>query len=401
MLSVFPDGLTLWGDGVDNGMFDPGAVGRGMHTIYYAGTYNFCYYEGSFMVQVGGGYNLNVSALNPSCSTCPDGQISVGGEVSGLWFALDDMNWQMSNVFENLTAGVYIVYARDGLGCTQSYAVTLTACDAPTNVTVTQVNPTSVSLTWNPMLGAMDYAIRYRPITGGTWAYWYGAGASATITGLTPQTRYVIQLQTRCSETFASSWTSSVLVITPAAPLPACANASILAVVPGFSSTYVEWSSVPSATHYHIQYKKVGVSGVWTSITVLAPITSLNIPTEPGVQYQLRMRTRCGTTTLTWSENTYFNTPSARDARATAATDVFTIYPNPARGYFTLEFEASEGTAYVSMFDLAGKLVLTQELITVQGVNEAHVALNDVSAGVYVVRLNTAQGTRSTRLTIE
>ena len=400
-LSLFPESLTLWGDGVDNGMFNPAAVGRGMHTVHYAGVYNHCDYEGTFMVQVGGGYDLSYTALDPSCSTCPDGQVVINGETSGLWFALNDQNWQQSNVFQNLVAGTYIVYARDGLGCTQSYAVTLEACDAPSNVTVTQVNPTSVSLSWDAAFGASSYVVRYRPVLGGPWSYWNGTETSAAITGLSPQVRYAIQVQTRCSETSESIWSATILVLTPAEPLPQCANPQWTALVPGFTTTYVEWTSVPAATHYHLQYKKVGISGAWTSINVLAPITSMNIATEPGTQYQIRLRSRCGTTTLAWSEQTLFTTLSARGAETSGAEPMMVVYPNPTRESFNLRFDSPAGTAHVAVFDLSGKVVMTQEITTVDGVNEAQVSLKNFSTGVYLVRLNTADATRSVRLTVE
>jgi hypothetical protein len=238
-------------------------------------------------------------------------------------------------------------------------------------------------------------------VLGGQWNYWNGTETSATITGLSPQVRYAIQVQTRCSATSESAWSATILVLTPAEPLPQCANPQWTALVPGFSTTYVEWTSVPAATHYHIQYKKVGISGAWTSINVLAPITSMNIATEPGTQYQIRLRSRCGTTTLAWSEQTLFTTPSARNAGAPLAESMMVVYPNPTRESFNLRFDSPAGTAHVAVFDLSGKVVMTQEITTVDGVNETQVSLKNVSTGVYLVRLNTADATRSVRLTVE
>ncbi|MDW8335303.1 MAG: fibronectin type III domain-containing protein, partial [Bacteroidia bacterium] len=295
---------------------------------------------------------------------CPDGQIVVVGEIEGLMFALNDGDWQTSNTFQNLTAGEYVVHARDEAGCTQSLTVVLTACDAPSNITVTQATPTSVALSWNAAFGATGYTVRYRPFMGGTWAYWNGSGTSATITGLTPQIRYVMQVQTRCADDASSLWSSNVLVATPAEPLPQCTNAQWVAITPGVSSTYLEWTSVPAATHYHIQYKRANVSGVWTTVNVVAPITSLTIPTQPGVQYQLRIRTRCGTTTLPWLEQILFTTPSVRVAENGQTSATMSLYPNPSHGVFEVKFDAPEGRAVIDVYDAAGKLVLTREIFT-------------------------------------
>jgi hypothetical protein len=62
---------------------------------------------------------------------------------------------------------------------------------------------------------------------------------------------------------------------------------------------------------------------------------------------------------------------------------VVTVYPNPCRGVFTIDFP---GEAKLEILDLTGKLIY-QDAVT----NRINIDLRDEPAGLYIIRL-TAEG---------
>ncbi|WP_223605900.1 GEVED domain-containing protein [Chryseobacterium sp. OSA05B] len=66
---------------------------------------------------------------------------------------------------------------------------------APANVTVSNINPTSADVTWDPVPGSNGYTVRFRPLSGGAWvAVVVSAGTACNLSGLTPCTGYVVQV---------------------------------------------------------------------------------------------------------------------------------------------------------------------------------------------------------------
>jgi hypothetical protein len=73
------------------------------------------------------------------------------------------------------------------------------------------------------------------------------------------------------------------------------------------------------------------------------------------------------------------------------------VYPNPANANTTLSFELSnEAQASVNVTDLAGKVVFTQALGTVNGTQNVTLNTESMTNGVYMVNL-TVNGTVSTQ----
>lgn len=74
------------------------------------------------------------------------------------------------------------------------------------------------------------------------------------------------------------------------------------------------------------------------------------------------------------------------------------LYPNPTNGILNLEIPNHvEGTVQVELFDIAGNLVLTKNVV--EGNNQLQ--LETLSAGMYMVRLLSQESTSSTRIVVE
>jgi hypothetical protein len=70
------------------------------------------------------------------------------------------------------------------------------------------------------------------------------------------------------------------------------------------------------------------------------------------------------------------------------------VYPNPAQGFLTLE---AEGMLEVSIYNTLGQCVLKKEIAESQSI----VDLQNVSEGLYLLRIKTKNGIISKRITIE
>jgi hypothetical protein len=77
----------------------------------------------------------------------------------------------------------------------------------------------------------------------------------------------------------------------------------------------------------------------------------------------------------------------------------FSLYPNPAKGLFTIKSSDENLATKIDLFDLTGKLLLTKKL---ENNPENTIATNSLSKGMYLVTLETKNGTSyTTKLIIE
>jgi len=80
-------------------------------------------------------------------------------------------------------------------------------------------------------------------------------------------------------------------------------------------------------------------------------------------------------------------------------TDILSVYPNPVRRTFSLEYATGEaGAVEVEVFDVAGRRVLSKSTAFMRAGTRSEVFdASSLSAGVYFVRLRAAAGTTATR----
>jgi hypothetical protein len=86
-------------------------------------------------------------------------------------------------------------------------------CDVPTGLDTTLVANEVIGITWDANAGVSSWNIQYR-VENGTWTSANTTNNSYTITGLTGNTTYEIQVQAVCSNGQTSDWSPSLLVTT-------------------------------------------------------------------------------------------------------------------------------------------------------------------------------------------
>ena len=77
------------------------------------------------------------------------------------------------------------------------------------------------------------------------------------------------------------------------------------------------------------------------------------------------------------------------------------IYPNPTRGLFNVEFATATATnVEISIVNMVGQ-VISNEVVTVNGLYNNQFDLSDESAGVYFIKFTTEEGVLTERITVE
>jgi hypothetical protein len=136
---------------------------------------------------------------------------------------------QPSYTFSNLSANtqyVFRVQANCGNGNTSAWteAATFTTdtaagpgpdpCDVPANLHATNTDIDAIEIAWDPNANVNSWNIRYRMAGNGAWNTATAYTNSYTLTGLTENTSYEIQVQANCGNNNLSEW-SSTLTVTP------------------------------------------------------------------------------------------------------------------------------------------------------------------------------------------
>ena len=360
--------------------------------------------------QTGIGPDVVAVWTNPSCTGTNTGTITASAVIVGrvpiptFEYSLDQLNWQRSNFFSNLSPGSYTVYARVvNEFCVGSFNLTISTGGGPSQVTVSNITQTSAVVTWLPPAGASTYNLRYRVLNTTTWTTISNIPtSSATLTGLQAGTTYEVQVQVLCQSGNTSSFTESIQFTTQAGG-GACPTPGGLAVTTVNTTTVrVSWSPSAGAICYIISWGVASSNANnWPTQTVTHPNTSFQITgLTPNLNYQVRIRSNCSAcspfsgTRSNWSGFVNFTTTQGRSEalewveESVDALSEVKVYPNPNQGNFTVSFEAADAAdAQVSLHDLAGRRVHSETVRVVAGSNQLPIQLNDVPAGLYFLRL--------------
>ena len=71
-----------------------------------------------------------------------------------------------------------------------------------------------------------------------------------------------------------------------------------------------------------------------------------------------------------------------------SAATTASLYPNPTSGKTTVRFESTGTARYViSVVDVTGRVIISNEVTAVEGVNMHEIDLSSVAKGMYLVRM--------------
>ncbi|MDG5491174.1 immunoglobulin-like domain-containing protein [Psychroserpens sp. SPM9] len=119
-------------------------------------------------------------------------------------------------------------------GGSQNYSLIVTGlsgtpivCNAttPAGVSIDGFGSSTATVSWDVVAGA-SYDFRYRQVGSSSWITASVSGTTTSLTGLTPETTYEVQVRSECPDSSTSSYSSSVSFTTTEVQLNYCASAS-------------------------------------------------------------------------------------------------------------------------------------------------------------------------------
>ncbi len=144
-----------------------------------------------------------------SCAAGPVPSSAVGGTIMS-YCHLVSAGIKFANGFGPQPAQL-IRDRVNGATCLQACG---TSCDAPTPLTVTNLNAVSATLNWGNY-GAVSYTLRWKPTASGTWTTVTGlTGTSYALTGLMQSVQYEYQVLSVCASS-SSAYSASRVFTTP------------------------------------------------------------------------------------------------------------------------------------------------------------------------------------------
>lgn len=173
-----------------------------------------------------------------------------------------------------------------------STTTVIVQCEAPTNLTSTNITQNSAVISWEAQTTANSYQVWWRS-TNGTWQNKTVNVASTTLDNLTAGEQYQFTVRANCDGTFtdfASPWenfTTSEVVANCSAPT--MLNASNVES----NNATLNWRAQNAASSYQVWWR--AINGDWTNATV----TSNRITVEnltASTNYEFTVRANCNGT---------------------------------------------------------------------------------------------------------
>jgi hypothetical protein len=142
---------------------------------------------------------------------------------------------------------------------------------------------------------------------------------------------------------------------------------------------------------------------VWTTVN-RAPNTPNYLVTGllPNTEYEVMVRTLCGSIRVPYPPSQYFTTQSmSRLAQNENQSVWLSLYPNPNKGEFTVSFTSPQsGHAILTVLSANGSKVYESTRIVAEGKNDWPVELS-VPRGLYLLRVESARQIRTLKVVVE
>ena len=182
------------------------------------------------------------------------------------------------------------------------------SCVVPNKTASNGITSNSASLSWNPLVNADTFMVRYavRNTTNYVWVKMPGSQKSVTISGLTPSTQYDWWVRCIC----ASAPIQGYSVLNNFTTLSTTCGTADVAYFGssgiGPISATVNWRPVSGALSYNVRYA-IRFSGNWTTVassSISKTLTNLS----PLQTYEFQVQTNCASGSGAWSPSGIFTT---------------------------------------------------------------------------------------------
>lgn len=182
--------------------------------------------------------------------------------------------------------------------------------DQPVNLASPAQTDTTVDLTWDAVLNADQYVMRWALTGSETWTETAPVLTNAgTVTGLAPSTTYDFQVKAEAVGFSDSPWSATLTQATDAPPQLATPT-NLAAGVPTTTEVPLTWDAVVDAETYTVSWRETP-AGPWTDITGIALTNHTVTGLDPLTEYEFRVKAvATGFTDSEWSATDIATTDS-------------------------------------------------------------------------------------------
>lgn len=181
------------------------------------------------------------------------------------------------------------------------------SCNAPINLTSSSIGETSATVSWSAVSGATLYLVEYRVVGTSIWTSVSTSNTSEVLTGLLSASSYEFHVQSNCSATSSSAFSSGAYFVTLAPPCLVAANLASSGATS--NSVNVSWDAVANASGYMVQYKPTGTAN-WVQVSsTTSPLGLVGL--SAGTIYEFQVQTDCSYGLSAFSNSGSFATSAA------------------------------------------------------------------------------------------
>lgn len=248
------------------------------------------------------------------------------------------------------------------------FMTTESICTTPSNLNVLNITPSTATLSWTTIPGALNYIVRYKLTTASSWSSTIVSGtgiASKEIMGLEANSTYEFGVRTLCgtgSSPYSSSYTFATEAETLTCEIPSGLNA--FDATP--TTAIIQWNTVESAITYSLKYREQGTSS-WSITSTSSGIKILSALT-PATVYEIKVRTNC--------EN---SESSAYSSVKTFTTQTSTVSCNQPSALNTLSVTATQASLTWNASGEADGYAVSYKKTTATNWNNIESAFNSVT----------------------
>lgn len=256
-------------------------------------------------------------------------------------------------------------------------------CETPSNIQIS-TDLTSASLSWGPVNGAVYYEIRYRPTHRPTPVTLTTTNPEILLQNLEPDRSYKLVLRTFCGNKY-SAYTPEFIFQTRGQECNIPAQLKELEIQP--TGVKISWTNVERVYRYTVRYRATGTT-TWNEKIVIFNFVTLD-GLFPGTTYEYQVNAQCNANSATeFSPSSFFRTPTLRTLYSENLNS-FELYPNPNKGIFNISFYTTKNQIVkLELFDILGTSIYKRELTSNEGLNNISVELNNLSSGVYLMKMD-------------
>lgn len=304
--------------------------------------------------------------------------------------------WSSTGIFTTLSAG--------------------SACPPVSGITVGQITNSTATLNWQAAATLVGYyQVFYQKAGTGNWMLKSTTQPGLMLTYLSDSTKYYFRIRRSCGMPGNAGNLGNMSSLSPVDSFITLSAQSSPCMPPAglaFSnltahSVKVFWNPVPGAYQYRLRFRPAGAQNWMQQMTPIPE--KMLIGLIDSITYEVQVATSCGANIISvWSPSVTFFTPDdpntvsprmqnpERSAAMLDSGGEFMLYPNPARGSFSLSTE-TDGYDKVLLFNIQGQLLRSYDLQT-----DNVYSLDGLSAGLYIVRLASGeQMSASRKLVVE